>query len=518
MRHSAHTRCVVAVGMLTALLATACASTANRAAPDASQTAGNDFGAGGGGLPAGARVNKKGQVVNKKGKVIGTAEEFGVGGSAGGGSTGGGGSGGDVAAGGGGSGSGGGPGGGSGSVDLQGTIKVGVILASGNPGQAIGASGNYDSDQEKLVHAMVDEINATGGVAGRKLTVVIEKHDQTNQSQEAQTRQANEICTKFTEDEHVFMVIALAAQSSFYTYRCFADHETPIYSELSATDDGDFLRYRPWLLPSLWLSKTRMGKLLALELDRQNFLSKKMGLISVDLPMFKRSAEQALIPGIQRRGGKVIDKVYLKIDYQDIAASLSAAVLRFKQKGINRVLMWEGPGGGIWLIFAREAESQGYRPDYGVTSDENPREISEQMPEEQLPGTKGYGWSLTYDVSDKKQPPLTAKEKRCFAIMKKRAGTNYNHRGSKFDSDGLKFCESFWLMQEALEPARGRQFGRGDVYTLYTALRSSFGPTQFADSLFSRRKADAISVYAPFKYISGCKCFDYTGRFEKVPF
>lgn len=242
-------------------------------------------------------------------------------------------------------------------------------------------------------------------------------------------------------------------------------------------------------------------------------------MISVDLPMFRRSAEQALIPGIESFGGRVIDKVYLKIDYQDIASGISSAVLRFKQEGINRVLMWEGPGGGIWLIFAREAESQGYRPDYGVTSDENPREISEQMPREQLPGTRGFGWSLSYDLSDKVQPALTPEEKHCFEIMKKRAGETYNHRGSKFDSDGLKFCEAFFLMQEALKPATGKQVGREDVYPLYTSLRSGYGPTQFVDSLFSRRISDAISAYKPFAYMTNCECFKYTtSDWKKIPF
>ncbi len=505
----------VALTLIAALLTTACASTANRAAPEGAQTD-----AGLPQLPEGARVNKKGKVVNKKGKVIGTAEEFGVGGgnaASSGGKSGGGSGGGQVAqAGGGGSGSGGGSDGGS--VDLQGTIKVGVVVESGNPGRAVGINASQGENQEDYAKAMVAHLNKSGGVAGRKVMGLYEEMDQTNASQESQSRQANEICTKFTEDEHVFMVINFTSYMSFYGYPCFAQHATPIYSTTSSTDDVEIKKLQPWVLPSLWMTYTRMGRLLGMTLDKQGFLTKKMGLISHDVPSIKRSAERSLIPAIQSRGGKVVDRVYTKVDYQDIATQLSAAALRFKQNGINRVIMW-APYGGLWLLFAREAESQGYRPDYAVTSYDDVRFVSQSVPPEQLPGTRGAGFFLSWDVSDSAQPPPTAREKRCFAIMKKEAGRSFNKRGHKFQVDGLKYCDAFFLMREALAPLDGRQLARQHVYGLYSDLGSRFAASQYADAVFSPRRTDAVTAYAPLAYFTKCECFKYTtNEWLKVPF
>jgi hypothetical protein len=243
-----------------------------------------------------------------------------------------------------------------------------------------------------------------------------------------------------------------------------------------------------------------------------------MGVISADVPSLKRAGDKTLIPGIKARGGQVIDKVYVQPTANDVAAGISAAVLRFKQQGINRVIDF-APYGGLWLIFAREAEGQGYRPDYGLTTYDDIRYVSRNIPPEQLAGSKGAGFFLSWDVSSEAQPPPTSIEKRCFEIMKKYAGASFNERGDKFQTDGLKYCDAFTLMREALAPATGRKFAPEQVHGLYTSIGSRFTSAQYANPVFGRRKLDAISTFAPLAYYTDCGCFKYTTRgWQKVPF
>lgn len=251
--------------------------------------------------------------------------------------------------------------------------------------------------------------------------------DQTDQSQDNETREGNEVCTRLTEDERVFMVITFVLWAR-HSYDCYAQHQTPIWSLTSNIDAAGMRRLQPWLLPSLWLSYTRMAKLIPLALDEENGLTQKMGLVGFDLPDLRSAAESTLIPSIQSRGGRVIDKIYVPPEYSS-AADIAGAVLGFKQAGINRVVIF-APGGAAWMLFAREAESQDYDPAYAVSSYDNANYVEGLISREQARGTIGAGFRLAFDVSEPAQPDPRPREKQCWAIMKKRAGVTINNRNA----------------------------------------------------------------------------------------
>ncbi len=496
------------------LLAGACSSTAQRAAPGGSASPGEDF-AGSEVLPPGAHVNKKGQVVNKKGEVIGTAEEFGLRENAGGGGAS---EGGGTAAGsgsGGGNASGGGGGGSAAAAPSGGTIKIGAVVPAGNAGAAFGVAANYGDDNGKYIEAMVDEINATGGIAGRKVEAVIAEQDQTDQSQEDETREGNEICTRMTEDEHVFMVM-LFTITAYYNYACYARHQTPMYAWVNTTDEVTIRQLQPWLLPALWMNQTRMAKLFPIALQQEKALTKKMAVIGFDVPSARRVIEKYLIPGVKKRGGLVIDEAYPPPSYGEGVAAISSAILRFKQQGVNRIVIF-APGGAAWLVAAREADSQNYHPGWAISTFDNPAGIGSLIPDGQLRNTVGAGFEVGYDVSEKAQPPLTAREKKCYSILRKRAGYQGKSRTAR-PNGHLLWCNAFWILQEALRPATGKEFGPADLAGLYSSV-GSFNAAGFPPTTFTDNRYDAISQYATFRYLAdGCACFKYTSKYRKMPF
>ena len=80
----------------------------------------------------------------------------------------------------------------------------------------------------------------------------------------------------------------------------------------------------------------------------------------------------------------------------------------------------------------------------------------------------GAGFELARDVSSKAQPPADAREKQCWHILKERAGTEIKSRTTR--PNGLLWCNAFWLLQEALRPATGKQFDRTDLAGLYFSM------------------------------------------------
>ncbi|MFN2527073.1 MAG: ABC transporter substrate-binding protein [Actinomycetota bacterium] len=500
--------------LLMALLVVAagCGSTGQVATPSESPTAGfgsdvavSDV------LPPGAHVTKEGKVVNKKGKVIGTAEEFGLEKTK---------SGKYVAEDDSGRGKpkrsrGAGPANpATDPSELAGEIKLGVVVPSGNAGAAFGVNANYGDNNQRYAQAMIEEINATGGLAGRKVVGVYAEMDQTDQSQADETREGNEICTRLTEDEHVFLVVTFVLWAR-HSFDCYARHQTPIWPSVNNIDAEGMQELQPWLLPSLWMSYTRMAKLMPVAYQQAGAITEKMGLVGFDLPDLRRATEEILIPGLEARGGVVLDKIYVPPEYQS-AASIAQAVLRFNQQGIDRVVFF-APGGAAWLIFGREADAQDYRPGYNVSSYDNANYIEGLLPRSQLEKTVGAGYRVQYDVTESAQPDARPIEEECWRIMKERAGVEINNR-NQTPNPGLHYCDAFWLLQTALSPARGKQFDPPDVAGLYFSVGSRFAPSLMLESFFTPKRTDGVSLYAPFKFYDGCGCFKYTSNYRRMSF
>src|SRR5436305_395965 len=85
------------------------------------------------------------------------------------------------------------------------TVTIGVVYTSGDD-TANKALGNNltTGDQQADGQAVIDDINAHGGVAGRKLKAVWYDYQETDSR--PYTTIDSEACAKFTQDNHVFAV------------------------------------------------------------------------------------------------------------------------------------------------------------------------------------------------------------------------------------------------------------------------------------------------------------------------
>jgi hypothetical protein len=139
--------------------------------------------------------------------------------------------------------------------DLESLAKSGFVKVS-------------DGSYPDVIKALVDDINANGGIDGRKLEVFPEKYSVFGTSGMLAT------CTKVTEDENVFMVLGGFVANS--ANLCVArEHATPMLSLFGSGFNGVVLAQAraPWATPNA--SDERAIKALVLALTRQRSLAGK---------------------------------------------------------------------------------------------------------------------------------------------------------------------------------------------------------------------------------------------------
>ena len=393
-------------------------------------------------------------------------------------------------------------------------IKVGVVISGGNPGAAVGAQG-FGGNEDRIeaeVRAVVEHINANGGYGQHPVEMVFAAVDQTDQSESNQERLAAEMCERMTRDENVHLVISTGL-GTVRAQECYAERQTALFELTNPTR----ATARPWAVPSTWLGPERMAALMAHGYDELGFLSPTMGVIAFDDPPERAAVTDVLIPGIEARGGKVLDVAYVnRSSYGDIAANISSAVLRFNGR-IDRVIMF-AKGGGTWLLFTRAAESQNYRPRYGLSSWDFPSAIGPLITESQHEGAVGVGFLPLVDNYLEALPEPDARQRACWQIINEGTGSDYQDFSSSNAVAALGVCEALFIGKAALDRAPGAPIVREKIPAQYRDIEDRFDAFAFERLRFSDRSPDAITVWSPFSYDrQGCACFRYTDGPRNIP-
>lgn len=528
--HPVRYRLGAAVTSLVLLVGTACASTnqqkAEAEAEEVAQEKVDDA------APK-LRVNKKGQVVDAKGRVVkgarvtksgkivdaqGDVIAVAAGGKNGGGKKGGGTT---LAAGSrkNSGQSGGGPRGGGGgrttpSCSFDGCtraagvssdeIKVGFLVAedAGATLAAYGAPVNYGNGKRQVT-ALVDDLNRRGGILGRKVIPVFGAY----RAQENPQSQAARLCTQFTEDEPVFAVISFGGSiGDFRT--CLAERHTFLIDHTFTSRDDTFMReLAPWFLLPANKTESRLWQILVPTLKRQGYFGRnpKLGLVTSNRPEYARLARDVVKPLLRKAGIQVEDEVTLNnFDLADSQSQTSQAVLRFKSKGITHVLFV--PSYGSAYFFMQNAESQSYRPRYAIDSSYGPAVLlQDNVPNAQLRGSIGIGWSPMHDVDDR-HLQYSAQEQRCFKILKS-AGESVKGRGSP--ATGLVYCNGVWVFEAAAKKG-GRSLTAGSWLAGLRAVGTSLPSALTFHADFSRGRPDGSYAYRELAFNDRCNCFVYT--------
>lgn len=381
--------------------------------------------------------------------------------------------------------------------DAQATLAT-VGIASGSLG-----------DQEAMTKAVMGDINAQGGVLGRKLVPVF--HDvKTTETSTNPPAAAQTACAAFTQDTHVAAALELVLDSRDFA-ACMIKRRTFVVSSgLTFTDKTYVKGLSPYffrlaspleenLVPTYLARLTALGYFSPWDTvnGRPGNSRVGVGLFHVDEPAPTRAFHD-IATRLQALGYKVTSYAYGRQD-----ASYQSAVLRFQSAGVTHVI---GDNASYAQLMV-QAQSQHYYPRYGMTSYNGGGVLLQQVaPAAELAGALGVGWAPSVDVDGAHDPGSTGPAyNRCLASMH-RHQVDVSTRAALANALGI--CDGLQVLVQSMRAGRG--FDGPHI----TAGRATFSFE--ATATFSGSHNDG-SIAIPtavrdYGYLANCSCFAYLSK------
>jgi ABC-type branched-subunit amino acid transport system substrate-binding protein len=391
------------------------------------------------------------------------------------------------------------------------TVTIGVVVLKNGDKYAnsFGFAISY-GDAEREFKALVDDVNARGGVAGRRVTTVIAYYDVGGAAIDKEALQAS-LCSQFTQDHKVFAVLMpYNPLQSFVD--CLAKHKTLLLNGSAAsTDDLRLRQVAGWLYQPSIPSYSGYPRQLVRALSAHGFFTgptPKAGILVLDLPDMVRAAERDMKPAIEAAGVKVAEVTRISTS-TSANSDISGAVLKYRSEGITHVFFVQAAG-GLPLYFMQGAEQQQYFPRYGLSTFEAPGYFLEgNVPASQLRNARGIGWAPFFDVKPTQLATRPA-ERRCFDIISRAGETNAN-RGSNLSATPV--CDLVWVFAAAAAAA-GNQLDVSTWRRGLVSLGKGYESPVALSSDFSRGRPYANSGYRSLAFNTECSCFRYDGALK----
>ena len=184
-----------------------------------------------------------------------------------------------------------------GPAPTKGTIKVVQIRSQLEKLQALGFSIPV-GDVNDMFQVFTDEINACGGIRGKKVVLQNEEYDPTsNASRDA-------ACIAATEDDKAFVVVNANTLTGTGPICVAGDHKTPLVY-VGGAQDSEY-RSTNGRLASYGPSAEGQLRLLAADLLASGALKgKKVGIVTTDLPAQADVVAAALVAPLKKKGVNV---------------------------------------------------------------------------------------------------------------------------------------------------------------------------------------------------------------------
>jgi ABC-type branched-subunit amino acid transport system substrate-binding protein len=399
------------------------------------------------------------------------------------------------------------------------TIRLGFQVddfakANAVSGSLGGTDAFGDGEVQKKLQAVVDYVNAQGGIAGRKVEPVWHYEDATSvTSATGRQREAQRACATWTEDNAVFAFGGGDVDPAMRA--CAVRNKTPmivldhtVYPSKKMFDS--FAPY--WYAPHLMVADHR-ERALAKTLLADGFFPKgaKVGLLIEDSAGIRAGVDAGMKPVLKAAG---VDVAAEAVYPDPIESPWSTYVLRFQSAGVTHVVM--STTAYLWapsLFMMRAAESQGFRPRWGLGSDQAPNLLGSMgAPPEQLAKAQGMGWIPFLDEGPTKL--ASPQEALCVQILTKAGFASGPGDGG--------FCEFPFFMKAALDRAEvispeGLARAVGGLGTAYVSTMTVNGSTSFAPG-----KHDGPATMRSIAFDQRCgqdgvSCFKYTSAPRPIP-
>jgi hypothetical protein len=374
---------------------------------------------------------------------------------------------------------------------------------------AVGISSGSLGDQEQMVKAVLSDINAQGGVLGRKVVPVFHDVKTTDTSTNPQGA-AQAACSSFTEDSRVAAVLELVLDSRLFAECMIKHHVFVVGSGLTFTDQTYLKGLTPYyfrlasplaesLVPTLLSRLTALGYFSPWDTvkGRPGAAPVSVGLFHIDEPAPTRAFND-ISARLKHMGYKVTTYAYGRQD-----ASYQNAVLKFQTQGVTHVIGDNASYAGLMT----ETNSQGYYPRYGMTSYNGGGVLLQQaVPASALAGALGVGWAPSVDVDGAHDPgPTGPAYKACLDTMHKHQ-VEVTSRAALAGALGI--CDGLKVLAQSMNAGKGFD---GPHITSGRGL-FSFETTATFSSTHNEGSVAMPSAVRDYAYRSDCKCFVYVSK------
>ncbi len=394
------------------------------------------------------------------------------------------------------------------------TIAIGLPYcndcAAGNA--ALGAGGEDPGDTRRYYQAALDDVNARGGVLGRKLVPVFHEISVSDNIDAS----AQEACETFTKDNKVLYMAAVRGEISYTCGQKAGALVTggggtgPVYDKFPNVFAPASIRLER-LFDVTVKSMVRAGW----QKPEPKWPTGKIGLITWDSNDYRYAMKNGYLKGLAEAGLKDELVRYIAVPQNpnsiaDASAAVSNAVLAFRQAGIDHVFIGDGPAGiftgvGLTLLFLQNSQSQNYFPRYGFNGNNAPD--FEQHPPEQLVGMIAID-SFDEAASKDEGIALNPVRERCFAVMKKK-GLPVGQ--SQTQGVAVNACDVVWFAEAVLERSTAGTTLPSLIEAAESLGTSYRSPLSYGNRL-KRGQHDGVALFRALKYDDGCSCIVYTSK------
>ena len=396
-------------------------------------------------------------------------------------------------------------------------VTIGVVYSNnGAANSALGLATSASVDAKTAISALIGALDKQGGLAGHQIAVDYYAIDATSSDY---STQANAACANFTQDHRVPVVLDFSFGTRFGMAGCLARFgvaDFGIGTSDTVADDSAGLFAAPD-----WVTSSRRYLAVIAGLHATGYLTarNRIGVLLEDCGYLQRAYQQTVAPEISQLDLTLADVETFSCttgfsSAGPASASVSSAILHFRSDGVDRVLLVSDYEQVALLLLANQAESQGWRPGYMLSSAAETEVVRADLPSGQWPQLHGIGWSPGLDIDDPHQP-LPPADQRCLDLIKV-GGVIVSGWQNTFTATAS--CAQVFFLGAALQQSGGDVSGRA-LMAAVDSLGTSFVAPGTVDgrTSFGTTHRDGPAAEAPFGYVTSCTCMKYTGSPFAVP-
>lgn len=393
------------------------------------------------------------------------------------------------------------------------TIKLGFTLLDIQTVGRLGVAVAIDpAQQQAAFQSFVDDINARGGIHGRKIEAHFRAYDVTDRNDQIAA------CRELTQDKGVFAV--LGGFNIVDPNLCVVqENQTPLIS--SATNNPDWVVARSGgRLVSTYPRSGRMMAGLVAEMERTGLAAKKIGILTDGLNDPGGQVADQLEALLEARGRKVVYRGQLSDDIPTASSQVPVEVNRARTADATgaEVIVFLSSNAVFGTQFVNQADSQNYRPQY-VNSDwaSNSGDTTNQNMPSSYAG-RAFAFSFGRGLSSKRplMPPPPEAD-RCRDIYNARSGRKLAEPANNEYGLSMGYCDLVRIF-ERLATATGPQLTRAALVGAVPKA-GSFASAAFSPGSFGPNKHDMADLVRVERWAANCGnnrgCWEPVGGFHR---